>query len=106
MTAADELASILQTIVARFQPRRVILFGSHARGDAGPESDLDLFVEMETAERPPERSVAVAALFPLHRRPLDIVVYTPAEVERLRGIHGTLLSTIEAEGKLLYERAA
>jgi hypothetical protein len=36
---------------------------------------------------------------------MDLVVYTPAEVERLRGVNGTLLAIIEAEGKSLYERS-
>jgi len=35
---------------------------------------------------------------------MDVVVYTPEEVKRLRSVHGTLLSVIEAEGKVLYER--
>jgi len=46
----------------------------------------------------------MSAIFGLRPWSLDVVVYTPEEVERLRGIHGTLLSVIEAEGRLLYER--
>jgi hypothetical protein len=59
---------------------------------------------MEAQGSPPERSAAVSAIFGLRPWSLDVVVYTPEEVERLRGIHGTLLSVIEAEGRLLYER--
>ncbi len=53
MTGIDEalIQHVAQTIVAEFQPRRIILFGSHARGDAGPDSDLDLFIETETSNR-------------------------------------------------------
>ena len=46
----------------------------------------------------------MSAIFGLRPWSLDVVVYTPEEVERLRGIHGTLLSIIETEGRLLYER--
>ncbi|HTG59009.1 MAG TPA: nucleotidyltransferase domain-containing protein [Terriglobia bacterium] len=95
---------IAAAIVDYFRPRRVVLFGSHARGEARPDSDVDLFVEMEAQGSPPERSAAVSAIFGLRPWSLDVVVYTPEEVERLRGIHGTLLSVIEAEGRLLYER--
>jgi len=95
---------ITRAIVDRFKPNRIILFGSHARGEAKEDSDLDIFVEMETQEPPPERAIQVSAIFGLRPWPMDVVVYTPEEVKRMRKIHGTLLSLIEAEGKLLYER--
>jgi len=104
MTDTKLLAHITSTIVERFHPKRIILFGSHARGDAMADSDLDIFVEMETNERPPERAVQISSVFGLRPWSLDVVVYTPEEVERLRKINGTLLSAIETEGKLLYER--
>jgi uncharacterized protein len=99
-----QLEEITATIIDKFNPVRVIVFGSHARGEATEESDLDLFVEMESALRPPQRSIEVGAVFGLRKWSLDVVVYTPAEVQRLRKIRGTLLSTIEAEGEVLYER--
>ena len=102
---AERLQEITRRIAERFRPRRIVLFGSYARGEAGPESDLDLFVEMESDRRPPERAAEVAALFRLRRWPLDVVVYTPQEVEQLRGVRGTLLSIIEREGRVLYERS-
>ena len=98
------LDEVTRKIVERFDPKRIVLFGSRARGEARSDSDLDLFVEMETDRRPPERAVEVASIFGLRTWPLDVVVYTPAEVERLRNVRGTLLSVIEAEGRLLYER--
>jgi predicted nucleotidyltransferase len=98
------LEEITQTIVARFNPVRVVVFGSHARGEAGEDSDLDLFVEMETKQRFPDRAIEVSAVFGLRPWSLDVVVYTPAEVQRLRKVRGTLLSIIETEGDVLYER--
>jgi predicted nucleotidyltransferase len=104
MTNTTLLDHITRTIVERFHPRRVVLFGSHARGEAQPDSDLDLFVEMETQARLPERSVEISSVFGLRPWSMDVVVYTPEEVQRLQKVHGTLLSVIEAEGKVLYER--
>ena len=101
----EQLEEITQTIVERFNPVRVILFGSHALGQETEDSDLDLFVEMETDRRPPERAIEVSAVFGLRPWSLDVVVYTRAEVERLRKVKGTLLSIIEGEGEVLYERA-
>ena len=98
------LEQITRTIIERFHPRRIILFGSQARGEATSESDLDLFIEMETQARPPERAVEVSSIFGLRPWSLDVFVYTPEEVQRLRKINGTLVSVTEAEGKVLYER--
>ena len=105
MSPAELLQEVTRTIVERFHPRRIVLFGSHARGEAGPDSDLDLFVEMESSQPPPERAIAISAVFGLRPWPLDLVVYTPQEVARLKGRSGTLLSVIEKEGKVLYERS-
>jgi len=104
MTQAALLEQVTRTIVERFHPKRIVLFGSHARGDAGSDSDLDVFIEMQTSRRPPERAIEVSAAFGLRPWPLDVVVYTPEEVQRLRGVSGTLLSVIEKEGKVLYEQ--
>ena len=104
MTQDDLLEQVTRTIFERFHPKRIVLFGSHARGDAGSDSDLDLFIEMQTSRRPPERAIEVSAVFGLRPWPLDVVVYTPKEVQRLRGVNGTLLSVIEKEGKVLYEQ--
>ena len=99
------LDRIVRTIVERFDPKRIILFGSRARGEADPESDIDLFIEMASAKRPPERIMEVSSAFGLHEWPMDIFVYTPEEMERFRKIRGTLASIVDAEGKVLYERS-
>ena len=96
---------IVRTIAERFHPERIILFGSYARGDAGPDSDVDIFVEMESALKPPERAVEIDRTFGLRQWAMDVLVYTPEEVRRLRPVNGTLLQVIEKEGKVLYERS-
>ena len=95
---------VVRRIVERFHPKRIVLFGSRARGNARPDSDIDLFIEMESPLRPIDRAIAVASLFDHRRWGLDVVVYTPAEVEAHRGRISNLLAYVEAEGKVLYER--
>jgi len=95
---------IARTIVEQCNPRRVVLFGSYARGDAGPGSDLDIFVEMETPLDYFDRAIAIDALFGMHEWPMDIIVYTPEEVKQWTGQVGTMLSYVEQEGRTLYER--
>ncbi len=100
----EEITCIL---VDRFHPRRVILFGSRARGDAFPDSDFDLFVELDSdlGKSPLERIVAVREVFGLHPWLMDLLVYTTDEVRRMREMGGTILEAVEAEGRVLYDRA-
>ena len=100
------LQEIVRKIVERFQPRRILLFGSRARGDARQDSDVDLFIEIESADAPHERKCKIRALFPDRRWGLDLVVYMPAEVVKYRPMRGLLLSMIEGEGKVLYEQGS
>ncbi len=107
MDAQAILEEVTATLVARFRPRRIVLFGSHARGEADEESDLDLFVELDTdlGRRPLERAVAVREVFGLHRWPMDLLVYTSDEVARMREERASLLDLLENEGKVLYEQS-
>ncbi len=101
---APDIDGIVQRIVEAFSPRRVVLFGSRARGDDSEDSDVDLLVEMESDESPPARAIRVSGLFPRRTFSLDVLVYTPDEIARLRGRKGTLLEIVDREGKVLHER--
>ena len=97
---------IVRKIAEAFHPRRILLFGSRARGEAGTDSDLDIAVEMETDLTPLERKMAVDRLFGLRDWAMDVVVYTPGEMERLKDVNGTLAHVVAREGKVLYEAPA
>ena len=89
----------------RFDPLRVILFGSLARGEAGRNSDVDLLVVMPDGIED-ERRVTVEILSALKDLPIskDIVVTTPEEIEHRGDLVGPVLRPALREGKVLYER--
>lgn len=102
--AIDEalIRQVTRTIVEHFHPRRIILFGSQARGDAGPDSDMDLFIEMDTPSRR-KTATDISMLFGLRDWAMDIIIYIPEEVARYSGQAGSILYIAETEGKVLYE---
>lgn len=104
-TVIDEtlIREVVERIVQVFHPRRIILFGSQARGDAKSDSDMDLMVEMETDLDFFDRIRAINDLFGLRRWSMDVLVYTPSEVQRDRQRNGTLVELANREGRVLYE---
>jgi predicted nucleotidyltransferase len=83
----------------------VWLFGSLARGEAGPGSDADLFVVLESSELPfIERSSVLARHFEGAGVGCDVLAYTRAELESLRLEGAALPRRVQAEGRLLARR--
>lgn len=96
---------MVRRIVACFSPQRIILFGSHARGFAGPDSDVDLLVVMDCARSTREQVVEIRRVLLDIRAPKDVVVVTPEYFDRYRDVIGTIVWPAVHEGKVLYERA-
>jgi predicted nucleotidyltransferase len=94
--------SVVNKIVERFAPQKVILFGSRARGEATPDSDLDLFVVMPSNLRRDNRGMEISKLFPDRLFPLDVLVYTPDELEMSQKRNNPFIKDILREGKVLY----
>ncbi len=97
------LQNILQRIVAGVQPEKIILFGSYAYGNPTPDSDMDLLIIMDTTERPAERILAISRLLRPRPFPMDILVRTPAEINKALEIGDSFIQEIITKGKVLYE---
>lgn len=96
---------MVRRLVRQFDPEQIILFGSHARGAAGPDSDVDLLVVMPVKGSKREKQIEMRIA--LHDIPVanDIIVVTPEDVARYRNIAGTIIRPALLEGKILYVRA-
>ena len=98
------LTEIIQTIVRLRSPEKIILFGSLAEGRPTPDSDVDLVIIQETDLGRLERGRGIRTHLKHLRVPMDIVVYTPAEWERLKDRVGWLPYEANRTGRVLYER--
>src|SRR5580692_8272754 len=86
----DGLIRRIARIAERFSPDKIILFGSYARGDAGPDSDIDLLVLFPDVADPNKRSAELYASLLDFTGPTDIVVSTTSRFERYRDVVNTV----------------
>lgn len=104
VTIGDEtLDEIVRLLVAVYMPERVYLFGSHARGDAGPDSDFDILVVVKD-DAPPERRrgrLAYEALWDMGTA-TDVLVMAQSKFEDRLNLRASLPATVTREGVLLY----
>ena len=96
--------AVVQRILSVSSPLRIVLFGSHARGDAGPDSDLDLLIVEERSNLPRHKR-ATRYRMALMDVDLDkdIEVWTPEEIADWANVPLAFVTTVLREGKVLYE---
>ena len=93
---------VVKQIVEKFKPQKIILFGSYARGNPLPESDVDLLVVMDTSLKEVQQAIQICQQIE-YRFGLDLIVHTPKYLkERLR-MNDWFLRDVLKEGKVLYE---
>ncbi|MBF0291558.1 MAG: nucleotidyltransferase domain-containing protein [Nitrospinae bacterium] len=99
----DELAErIAKKIVEEIHPDKVILFGSRARGEAGPESDVDLAVVYSGPKTKKDIRRQINRLFLDRDFSMDVFVITPDEMEKYRHVANTLAREVAERGVALY----
>lgn len=103
-TLAEWVPDVVDRVVRTLDPSRILLFGSVARGDDGPDSDIDLLIVVDAFEGR-RHDTAVAALRALRGLPVavDVVPATPAMITGSGHLPGTLRVALR-EGKVVYER--
>jgi predicted nucleotidyltransferase len=96
---------VVKQIVEKFKPQKIILFGSYARGNPRPESDVDLLVVMDTPLKESKQSLEI-------RRHLnvmfgmDLIVHTPKRLKERVDMGDWFLRDVLNEGKVLYESSS
>ena len=93
---------VVEQIVETFKPQKIILFGSYARGNPRPESDVDLLVVMDTPLREVKQSLEIHHSLNIMFG-LDLIVHTPKYLAERVKKGDWFLRDILKEGKVLYE---
>jgi predicted nucleotidyltransferase len=96
---------MVKRIVKKFHPEQILLFGSHARGEAGPDSDVDLLVVMPVDGCLREKSLEIHAALRDIIVPTDVIVTTPERFAWRKDVVGTIEWPASKEGKVLYARS-
>ena len=103
----NTIQAIAQLIVERFNPEQIILFGSHARGEVGEHSDVDLLVVLRADVGQVQRGNpirrAIAEHFVL---PVDVIIRSPEVLAAQRNDPYSFIHKVLQEGEVLYERRA
>jgi HEPN domain-containing protein/predicted nucleotidyltransferase len=101
--AAAQIDRMAKRIAKRFHPQKIILFGSHARGDAGPDSDVDLLVVMPLDGCGFDKADEIRETLDDMVIPKDIIVTSPEDFAWRKEIVSTIEWPATHEGKVLYK---
>jgi predicted nucleotidyltransferase len=99
------IRAVAKRIAVKFQPEKIILFGSYAYGHPRAESDVDLLVIMDTTLRSRQQRLEISRALSPRPFPLDIIVRTPRQVEERLTLGDSFLQEITTRGKVLYEQS-
>jgi uncharacterized protein len=105
MITRDALNEIVERIKNRFHPEKIILFGSHATGNAAEESDIVLLIVAETDLPARERFPVVSRLLEDYPAAFDIILKTPEEYQRTRSVVNNIVYFADRYGEVVYERS-
>lgn len=105
MNLSDQLPEITRRIVQTSDPQKIILFGSYARGTSNADSDLDLLIIVPGVKHLRQESIRLRRALRGLLVPVDIVVATPEQIDRLGQTSGLVYQSALSEGRVLYERA-
>ncbi len=102
MVGMDEILQLSERIARKFQPERIILFGSYAYGTPAPDSDVDLLIILPFEGKGYRKSLEIiAAVEPPFA--VDLLVRTPQQIQQRLEWNDFFIREIVEKGKVLYE---
>ncbi len=101
MIDAAQIRRVSDEIARRFQPERIILFGSYAYGIPTEDSDVDLLVVMSFEGKSVRKSIEIESAINVSF-PLDLVIYTPERLRERIAMNDFFVREISERGRLLY----
>ena len=104
MVSQDQITQLVKEIADGYKPEKIYLFGSYANGVPNEYSDIDLFIVKETDKRKIHRPTEVREAINNYIVPMDIIVYTPKELETAMTYFHNIGKIAVKTGKLVYER--
>jgi uncharacterized protein len=100
-----KIKEVADMIVEKYQPEKIILFGSYAWGKPTKDSDVDLLIVKDSGEKKVERQRNLRKLlFGNNFPPMDLLVYNPEELEKRFEIKDIFLNKVFNDGVIIYER--
>lgn len=97
----EAIDEIVRQIVEKFRPQKIILFGSYARGDPRPDSDVDLLVVMETPLKETQQARLIDQSLERDLFGLDLIVRTPENLANRIALGDSFLREITTRGKVM-----
>lgn len=102
MASIAEIQALVENIVRLFRPDKIVLFGSYARGDAGPDSDVDLLVVMRHEGHPARKAAEITQLVHPRVFSLDLIVRDPEVLRARAQMNDWFVHDVMREGRVLY----
>ena len=97
-----KIPEIREKIVREMNPEKIILFGSYAWGKPNSDSDVDLFIVKDSKERRIDRIREVRKIILGSGVAVDILVYTPKEIEKRVDLEDPFILNILNKGRIIY----
>ncbi len=109
LKVAIEIDKIKELLISKYQPQKIIMFGSFAWGKPDKDSDLDLFIIKNVSQPRPKREQEVYRLlmryFSDRKLSVDIIVHTPQETDERFLLGDPFIKEVINSGKVIYDRA-
>ncbi len=104
MITENKISEIVKKIASGYNPEKIILFGSYVTGTATEDSDIDIFVIKDSELPRPQRIMQLRRMLIGSQIPMDLIVYTPGEVDKEKDEKYSFVYEVLNSGKTVYER--